>query len=52
MSYNVKKGRHSADGQRSQFRTFEDLQVYKSAREFRKKMYGAARRLPVLENSG
>src|SRR5437870_13313410 len=52
MSYNVKKGRQSADGQRSQFRTFEDLQVYKSAREFRKKMYGAARRLPALEKFG
>ena len=52
MSYNVKKGRHSADGQRSQFRTFEDLQVYKSAREFRKKMYGTARRLPALEKFG
>src|SRR5436309_5199161 len=52
MSYNVKKGRHSADGQRSQFRTFEDLQVYKSAREFRKKMYGVARRLPDFEKFG
>jgi len=52
MRYNVKKGRHSADGQRSQFRTFEDLQVYKSAREFRKKMYGTARRLPALEKFG
>jgi len=52
LSYNVKKGRQSADGQRSQFRTFEDLQAYKSAREFRKKMYGAARRLPALEKFG
>jgi four helix bundle protein len=28
------------------FRTFEDLEVYKKAREFRKRMYAVARRLP------
>jgi four helix bundle protein len=28
------------------FRTFEDLDVYKNAREFRKRMYAAARKLP------
>jgi four helix bundle protein len=49
MSYNVKKEKQSTDGQRNQFRTFEDLEVYKSAREFRKKMYGVARRLPDFE---
>ena len=31
------------------FRTFEDLEVYKKAREFRKRMYAIARRLPDLE---
>ena len=31
------------------FRTFEDLEVYKKAREFRKRMYAVARGLPDLE---
>ena len=31
------------------FRTFEDLEVYKKAREFRKRMYGVARRLSDFE---
>lgn len=31
------------------FRTFEDLEVYKLAREFRKAMYGVTRRLPAFE---
>ena len=31
------------------FKTFEDLQVYQMAREFRKTMYGVTRRLPALE---
>jgi four helix bundle protein len=31
------------------FRTFEDLDVYKKAREFRKRMYAAAGRLPDCE---
>ena len=31
------------------FRTFEDLEVYKSAREFRKEMYGVTRKLPAFE---
>jgi len=49
MGYNVKKGKQRADGQRNQFRTFEDLEVYQIAREFRKKMYGVTRRLPDFE---
>jgi four helix bundle protein len=49
MGYNVKKGRQNAETQRNQFRTFEDLEVYQVAREFRKKMYGVARRLPDFE---
>jgi four helix bundle protein len=52
MSYNVKKGKQGADGQRDKFRTFEDLEVYKAACEFRKKMYGVARRLPDFERFG
>src|SRR6267378_2625903 len=31
------------------FRTFEDLEVYQVAREFRRAMYGATRRLPEFE---
>ena len=31
------------------FRTFEDLDVYKKAREFRKRMYAVARKLPDSE---
>ena len=31
------------------FRTFEDLEVYKKAREFRKRMYAVAKRLPGFE---
>src|SRR5437870_5838927 len=31
------------------YKTFEDLDAYKTAREFRKKMYGVARRLPDFE---
>lgn len=34
------------------FQTFEDLEVYQLAREFRKAMYGAARRLPDFEKFG
>jgi four helix bundle protein len=34
------------------FRTFEDLEVYKAAREFRKALYGVARRLPDFEKFG
>ena len=49
MSYKVKTGKQSRDGQQDKFRTFEDLEVYKAAREFRKKMYGVTRRLPDSE---
>jgi four helix bundle protein len=52
MSYNVKKGQQDMNRDGNEFRTFEDLEVYKSAREFRKKMYGAARWLPDLEKFG
>ena len=46
MSYNVKSDKI---GENDRFRTFEDLVVYKAAREFRKKMYTVARRLPDFE---
>jgi four helix bundle protein len=49
MSYNVKKGKQTATGERNEFRTFEDLEVYQVAREFRKRMYGVTRRLPDFE---
>ena len=34
---------------REKYRTFEDLDVYKAAREFRKEMYGVTRQLPGFE---
>ena len=34
------------------FRTFEDLEVYQVAREFRKEMYKVGRRLPDFERFG
>jgi four helix bundle protein len=60
MNYKVTKGRiakleHSVapqvrdnDGKRG-FQTFEDLEIYKAAREFRKAMYAVNRRLPDFE---
>src|SRR5438874_6297632 len=49
MSYNVKKGTPSAASKRNEFKTFEDLEVYQVAREFRKAMYAVSRRLPDFE---
>src|SRR6266566_1317982 len=49
MSYNVKKEKQNAIPERKEFRTFEDLEVYQVAREFRKKMYAVTRRLPDFE---
>jgi four helix bundle protein len=48
MGYNVKKGQTKADA-RDEFRTFEDLEVYKVAREFRRKMHAVTRQLPGFE---
>jgi four helix bundle protein len=45
MSYKVTKANDSPE----KFQTFEDLEVYKAAREFRKKMYALTRRLPDFE---
>lgn len=36
-------------GPKGHFRTFEDLEVYQSAREFRKSIYAVTRRLPDFE---
>src|SRR6266581_5693915 len=49
MSYNVKKEKQNAIPERKEFRTFEDLDVYQEAREFRKAMYAVNRRLPDFE---
>src|SRR6266404_831340 len=45
MSYKVTKVETASE----KFQTFEDLEVYKIAREFRKAMYGVTRRLPDFE---
>jgi four helix bundle protein len=45
MSYTVTKAEASPE----KFQTFEDLEVYKAAREFRKAMYAVNRRLPDFE---
>jgi four helix bundle protein len=51
MSYKVTKVRSPAAPQSpsEKFQTFEDLEVYKSARESRKAMYAVSRRLPEFE---
>jgi len=49
MSYNEKKGQRGTNCEGNDFRTFEDLEVYQLAREFRKKMYGVTRQLPDFE---
>jgi len=60
MSYNVTRGHAaeresaavpatSAEAGKMGFQTFEDLEVYKAAREFRKAMYEVNRRLPDFE---
>jgi len=45
MGYKVTTERASSD----KFQTFEDLEVYRIAREFRKTMYAVNRRLPDFE---
>ena len=37
------------EGNDEHFRTFEDLEVYKAARDFRNAMYDVTRRLPDFE---
>jgi four helix bundle protein len=59
MGYKVTRGGNFGDQKgakpqddresRKRFQTFEDLEVYKAARAFRKAMYAVARRLPDFE---
>ena len=53
MSYKVTKGKRpngqSESAPEGSFQTFEDLEVYKAARQFRKAMYAVTRRLPDFE---
>jgi four helix bundle protein len=51
MSYKVTKVDSSAASTShvEKFQTFEDLEVYKAAREFRKAIYAVSRRLPEFE---
>jgi len=45
----LKKLKRVPEHQDATFRTFEDLEVYKKGRGFRKRMYAAARKLPDFE---
>src|SRR5438270_10366445 len=49
MSYKVTKVSNAPVSRAEKFQTFEDLEVYKAAREFRKAMYAVSRRLPDFE---
>jgi four helix bundle protein len=49
MSYKVTKVDPQTSSGREKFQTFEDLEVYKAARAFRKEMYAVNRRLPDFE---
>ena len=49
MGYNVTRGKGPTPTTANTFQTFEDLEVYKAAREFRKAMYAVSRCLPDFE---
>jgi len=49
MGYNVTRGNGPTPTTANTFQTFEDLEVYKAAREFRKAMYAVNRCLPDFE---
>jgi four helix bundle protein len=49
MGYKVTKADSPIPMTAKRFQTFEDLEVYKAAREFRKVMYAVSRCLPELE---
>ena len=49
MGYKVTKVNGPAPTSGRKFQTFEDLEVYKEAREFRKAVYAMSRCLPELE---
>ena len=53
MSYNVTRLHGTDLGETiKKFQTFEDLEVYKVARNLRKAMYALAQRLPDFEKHG
>jgi four helix bundle protein len=45
----LKRHYEKHQGNEQPFRTFEDLEVYKNARQFRKSMYAVTRKLPDFE---
>jgi four helix bundle protein len=45
----LKRFSEHAQEKQDSFRTFEDLEVYRKARQFRKAMYGVTRKLPDFE---
>jgi len=49
MGYKVTNGNGPTPTTANTFQTFEDLEVYKAGREFRKAMYAVSRCLPDLE---
>ena len=49
MGYNITRGNGPTPTTANTFQTFEDLEVYKAGREFRKAMYAVSRCLPDLE---
>src|SRR6266542_5624847 len=49
MSYKVTKASNASISRAERFQTFEDIEVYKAAREFRKAMYAVSRLLPDFE---
>ena len=49
MGYKVTKGNGPTPTTANTFQTFEDLEVYKAGREFRKAMYAVSRCLPDFE---
>ncbi len=49
MGYNITRGNGPTPTTANTFQTFEDLEVYKAAREFRKAMYAVSRCLPDFE---
>jgi four helix bundle protein len=49
MSYNVTNVTGTGPNSADKFQTFEDLEVYKAPREFRRAMYGVSGRLPDFE---
>ncbi|MCA1659499.1 MAG: four helix bundle protein [Verrucomicrobiaceae bacterium] len=49
MGYKVKTAPENASLEPGRFKTFEDLDAYRGAREFRQRMYAITRQLPEFE---